>query len=96
MGKIIDIIEELAKDNPKARRVTMRIYADALRQYIEASENVGRNGSICAHPRTGTPIENPYLKVQKEQGKILDRMKTLKSDRVFDLLTAAEGSGDGE
>jgi hypothetical protein len=39
-------------------------YAGCLVSYLEASENLERNGSIVAHPRTGSPIENPYLKVR--------------------------------
>jgi hypothetical protein len=40
------------------------IFADQLLTYREANENVQRNGSIVAHPRTGEPMENPYLKLR--------------------------------
>lgn len=39
-------------------------YASCLVSYLEAAENLERNGTIVAHPRTGTPMENPYLKVR--------------------------------
>lgn len=92
MGKVIDIATELERDNPRVRSVDLRVFADALRIYQEAAENVAANGAICSHPRTGAPIENPYLKIQAQQGAILGRMKTIKSDRVMDLLSKRGGA----
>jgi phage terminase small subunit len=92
MGKIIDIAAEIQRDNPHARLIDVHVFADALRIYHEASENVAANGAICSHPRTGAPIENPYLKIQAQQGIILGRMKTIKSDRVMDLLEKSGGA----
>lgn len=40
------------------------IFADQLLTYREANDNIQRHGSIVAHPRTGEPIENPYLKLR--------------------------------
>lgn len=88
MGEI-DILGELRADNPKAREMDLRIYADAMRTYSEAAKNVAANGAICSHPRTGSPIENPYLKIQAQQGAILTKMRTIKSDRVSSLLSEA-------
>ena len=85
MGEI-DIVAELRKDNPKMREMDLRIYADAMRTYREAARNVATNGAICCHPRAGAPIENPYLKIQAQQGAILTRMRTIKSDRVSAML----------
>lgn len=85
MGEI-DIVAELREDNPKAREMDLRIYADAMRTYSEAARNVATNGAICSHPRTGSPIENPYLKIQAQQGAILTKMRAIKSDRVAALL----------
>lgn len=85
MGEI-DIVAELREDNPTAREMDLRIYADAMRTYSEAARNVATNGAICSHPRTGSPIENPYLKIQAQQGAILTKMRAIKSDRVAALL----------
>lgn len=60
-----EAIDRLAELNPKIRRDRLCIYADAMMLYREASENIARNGAITAHPRTGAPLENPYLKVRK-------------------------------
>lgn len=87
MGEI-DIAAELRKDNPTVREMDLRIYADAMRTYSEAAKNVATNGAICTHPRTGSPMENPYLKIQAQQGAILTRMRTIKSNRVAAMLEA--------
>ena len=86
VAEAIDIVAELTKDNPGVKVVKITIYADALRTYVEASLNIEKNGAICSHPRTGTPIENPYLKIQLQQGRLLGKMPGIKADRVLGLL----------
>lgn len=87
MGQIdIAIEEELRKDNPLIRTVDLHVFANALRIYLEATQNVRSNGAVCQHPRTGAPIENPYLRIQAQQGAILSKMGRIKSDRVFAIL----------
>ena len=85
MGEI-DIVQELRADNPRSRAIDLEVFGNALRSYHEASENIRKNGAICAHPRTGSPIENPYLKIQSQQAAILTKMRMIKSDRVLKLL----------
>lgn len=86
MGQVIDIAAELAKDNKGASVIQLQMYADALRTYNEAAQNVQKNGAICSHPRTGAPIENPYLKIRAQQSAILQKMPRIKSDRVQKML----------
>ena len=62
------------------------MYASALLLYREAAANIAQNGAICAHPRTGAPMENPYLRVQAHAVGILGKFPTVKSDRVLLLL----------
>ena len=83
----VDIEAELLQDNPYARLVDIRVFADTLRIYQEASVNLHSNGAIVMHPKTGAPIENPYLKVQKQAGDALTRgSKKIKANRVIKLL----------
>lgn len=89
MGKMIDVEAELRRDNPASKATDLRVYADALRVYVEASANVRKNGAVCQHPRTGSPIENPYLKIQSAQGAVLAKMPRIKGDRALALLTEA-------
>lgn len=88
MGEI-DVESELRADNPKAAAVEVAICANALRIYSEAAANVRANGAICSHPRTGSPIENPYLKVMGQQSAVLLKCKRMKTDRVLGLLSNA-------
>jgi hypothetical protein len=74
----VTLEERLAKENPRARAIDLRVFADALRAYDEASENIARNGVIVQHPRTGTPIDNPYLKVRAQQAAILNKLGRIK------------------
>lgn len=89
MGQMTNeqLVTELQKDNPKRSAVEVQIYADALQAYHEASINIRKNGTIVFHPRTGAPIENPYLKVQTSKGAVLAKMANIKADRVMRLLS---------
>lgn len=86
MGEI-NIVDELREDNEKASLVELEIYSNALRIYCEAAKNIKEHGAITAHPRTGSPIDNPYLKVQEAQGRVLSQMRRINGDRVLELLT---------
>lgn len=70
----------LRRDNPKARQQDLVTYADVYVQYKEAADNVAKNGSVCAHPRTGAPMPNPFAAIQSKAlgdlGKIRARLKT--------------------
>lgn len=58
------IVAVLIRDNPALRVDFATIYADAIIDYLAASENIRENGSVVLHPRTGAPIDNPYLRVR--------------------------------
>ncbi len=58
-------------------------YADAYMEYQEATENITRNGTIVAHPRTANPIENPYLKIRDRAAAKLAGMKYIKADFLW-------------
>lgn len=60
-AEVRDILRRL---NPRARPEDVAIYADSYLAYQEASANIADRGNIVAHPRTGAPMENPYLKVK--------------------------------
>ena len=82
----VDVLAELVTDNPSKKLVDLRIFADALATYTEAATNIDKHGAIVMHPRTGAPIDNPYLKVRASAALTLRRMKHVKSDRVMRLL----------
>ena len=83
---MIDALAELTKDNTSQSDVELQIYAHALATYCEAAKNIASNGAICSHPRTGAPMENPYLKIQTQKAAVLLKMAHIDGDRVMDLL----------
>jgi phage terminase small subunit len=56
-----------------------QMYADAFCEYHEAMENIRRNGAVCANPRTGAPLENPYLKVRDKARAQLVKFRRVQS-----------------
>ena len=55
------------------------MYTDCYMDYREAQENIAQNGNIVAHPRTGQPIENPYIKVKAMAMNQLRKITTLRN-----------------
>jgi phage terminase small subunit len=66
MGKMTrgKIIGWLLRDNPRAARSDIEMYADLLLDYQAAQSNIDAHGAIVFHPKTGAPIDNPYLRVR--------------------------------
>jgi len=79
----LDIEAMLTAENPGRRPADIAVYADALRVYCEAADNVRRVGAVATHPRTGAPFENPYLKIQERQGKIMRDMRNIASTKTL-------------
>jgi phage terminase small subunit len=50
-------------------------YADVFMTYREAQRNIDQNGAVVAHPRTGAPLENPYLKIRDRALTQLRRLR---------------------
>ena len=81
-------VEILRSENPRARADDLTVYADAFLTYQEAAENIARNGTVCAHPRTGAPIENPFVKARASATKVMQSVKRI---RNVDALWKAAG-----
>jgi len=82
--EILNIVERVKAANPDACAVDIMLVADALRLYLEAKQNIDTNGAICAHPRTGAPIENPYLKILAAQGAVIHKFRRLDLSGLFE------------
>ena len=94
MGEVIDKTEVLAtirRLNSGAPPALVQIYADALVSYRIAQKNIDEFGSIVNHPRTGAPIENPYLKVQAAAAKQMLALKHFRSDGLWGDATKKAG-----
>ena len=85
------IVAVLIRDNPALRVDFATIYADAIIDYLAASENIRDNGSVVLHPRTGAPIDNPYLRVRVSA---ISQMAAAKGVRVvIGAWDCARGGG---
>lgn len=73
-----EVVSVLRRDNPKGRGDDIAMYADSFMDYQEAQENIARNGNVVAHPRTGQPIENPYIKVKVSAMNQLRKITSLR------------------
>ena len=86
-----NVVEILQQDNPRHDRGTMHLYAAAFIIYEEARANIAKNGAVVAHPRTGEPLNNPYLQIMQKQRdaliKIANTKRPLKTDRLWQLAT---------
>ena len=66
--QVIDILRPL---NPRASDAQIAIYAAAFVEHEVAQANIDANGTIVFHPRTGSPIDNPYTTVRDRTAKIM-------------------------
>ena len=92
MGEVIrteirdEALRLLRAHNRAAPEGKLRIYADAFTDYALAQKNIDENGAVCAHPKTGSPIDNPYLKVRDRAAKALqDKNVRLKTDALWEM-----------
>jgi hypothetical protein len=58
-------------------------YADVFKEYIECTQNIDEFGVIITHPRTGNPIDNPYLVIRDRALKKLQAMETVQCDQLW-------------
>lgn len=78
-----EIVRLLIEKNPYNRVDEICIYANAYLEYMEAVENIEKNGSIVAHPRTGVPLENPYLKIKTNASRVLRSINLKNLDELW-------------
>lgn len=75
----LDKVKELLRlANPKARPDEICLYAEAYVEYQQASGHIAEHGPIITHPRSGVPMDNPYIKVR---AAAIDRMTKLMRSR---------------
>lgn len=78
-----EIIAALTGANKSARQSDIAIYADAFIEYQAAQKNIDEHGSIVFHPRTGSPIDNPYAKVRDRASATIRAMKSIRADALW-------------
>lgn len=77
-----EVIAALRAENPRAPAGFLQMYADAFAEYQTAQANIDEHGPVVFHPRTGAPIDNPYLKIRNGAAAALQKLP-LKADRLW-------------
>ena len=70
---IIDLLVEAGN-----RRDVATMYADCYLEYAEASANIQQHGIVVLHPRTNTPLTNPYAAIRDAALRKLQGMVNVK------------------
>jgi phage terminase small subunit len=78
----------LAAANPAAKPEAIQTYAAQWDSYAEADRNIAKQGAVVVHPRTGAPIDNPYLKVRSHALSELGKIRKLNTDELWRLYGA--------
>ena len=65
-------------------------YADVWMTYREAQGNVDEHGALVFHPRTGSPVPNPYLRIRDDALRMLVKLKDEGVADTGDLWSADE------
>lgn len=78
-----EVAAVLRKANPNARADDIAMYADSYMDYAEAQDNIAKNGNVVAHPRTGQPIDNPYIKIKASAMNQLRKITRIKKVGVL-------------
>ena len=58
-------------------------YADAFKEYMDATVNIDEYGVIVKHPRTGNPMKNPFLEIRDNALKKLQAMDYVQSESLW-------------
>jgi len=52
-----------------------KLYADTFVEYRKAVANIQEHGAIVQHPRTGNPINNPYVSIRDSALRNLQKFR---------------------
>ena len=69
--KTAEVVAILREQNPTKKDAELYIYATAFLEHAEAQANIDEHGTIVMHPRTGSPVDNPYTVVRDRAAKML-------------------------
>lgn len=61
-----DVAAILRAANPTAPASQVEQYAAAWLEFRHADAKITALGTVIAHPRTGAPIDNPYLRIRAQ------------------------------
>jgi len=85
------VLEALEEDNPQEKYALLQACANWIVLHVHGTDNVRRYGAQVLHPKSGAPIENPWLKTISTAEKSLfgKSMAKIKKDNAFRALQEA-------
>ena len=88
IAKFERVLEILREDNAKLSRTLLVAAADWIIQMDLGRKNVRQYGAHVLHPKSGTPIENPWLgTIEKAEKNLLGAaMIRIRKDRAVQFL----------
>ena len=79
-------IYAILKDaNQRAPETVLRLFASEFVLFAKSAANIKKFGAIVQHPKTGAPMDNPYLAVRDKSQARLAKMAGLESAKVWEL-----------
>jgi len=85
----VDELATLRAANPTARIDKIHAYVGAFLEFQEATANIREHGAMVVHPKTGAPIENPYVSVRDRAQRIMLGLKGLDVGPIWGEAPAA-------
>ena len=76
------VIQKLRQLNPALAMSQIVMYTNLYLDYTTAQKNIDENGSMVMRPKTGEPIENPYLKIRDKAFNNLQKIR-IKADYLW-------------
>jgi len=83
-----DQVLSILEDANPSRPDLVAMYADQFGSYQEAQANIERVGNVCADPKTGKPIPNPYLVIRDNSRKAMLAMPKVKATALWAIVSA--------
>jgi hypothetical protein len=83
-----EILTSLRDQNPRLRDDVAIPLATALYEYGLAQSKINDQGVLSLHPRTGSPMENPYLQVRERSRRTIKDLcakRNVKTDGLWGL-----------
>jgi len=81
--RIGEAVDQLRRSNRSASMAHLVAYATAWIEYEDADVNIRENGTIVYHPKTGAPINNPYMGIRDGAERRMTKIRGINADVLW-------------
>lgn len=85
---LAEVRKLIRQENPQAKADDIEMYAQQFVSYFEAAVNIQANGTIVSHPRTGQPMDNPYVKIRAGAQQCMTKIRRLKVNELWSIAAS--------